>query len=108
MFTIRRELGGLEELVAATEALSEEHHAIPSWRCGLVLLLADAGRVATAQRELADLGARGFTDLPRDITWLVSMALLAETAALLGDRVAAGVLKRTAPISAPTRRPTAR
>src|SRR5262249_21973223 len=66
--------------------------AIPSWRCGLVLLLADVGRVATVQRELADLGARGFTDLPRDITWLVSMALLSETAALLGDRATAGVL----------------
>ena len=92
MFTIRRELGGLEDLVAATEALSAEHQAMPSWRCGLVLLLADGGRVPAAQRELADLAARGFTDLPRDITWLVSMALLAETAALLGDRACAAVL----------------
>jgi class 3 adenylate cyclase len=90
--TSRRDLGGLEELVAATEALSEEYEAVPSWRCGFAMLLAEVGRYEEARRELEHLAANGFDDLPRDITWLVSMALLSETSAVVGYRGLAVVL----------------
>jgi tetratricopeptide (TPR) repeat protein len=84
-FTLRRERGGLEELAVATEALSEQHPAIPAWRCGLALLLAELGRSLDAQRLLDSLAADEFAAVRRDMSWIVSMSLLAETAALLRD-----------------------
>jgi tetratricopeptide (TPR) repeat protein len=92
MYTIRREQGGLDELAAATQALGDQYRTIPTWRCGVALLLAEAGRMAEARRELDALAARDFAELPRDLVWLTSMALLAETAALLDDGPRAAVL----------------
>jgi tetratricopeptide (TPR) repeat protein len=91
-FTIRRERGGLEELAVLTEQLSEQHRTIPAWRCGFALLLAELGRTAEAQRELDDLAAGEFRAVRRDIAWLVSMSLLAETAAVLRDLPRAAAL----------------
>ena len=63
--------------------------AMRRWRCGLALVLAELGREDEARRELEHLAAADFEDVPRDALWLVSMALLAELCALLGDRMRA-------------------
>jgi tetratricopeptide (TPR) repeat protein len=85
-FTLCRGRGGLDDLALAVESLSEQHRAIAAWRCGFALLLAELGRSAEAQRQLDDLASDDFAALRRDLSWLVSMSLLAETAAILGDR----------------------
>src|SRR5207249_4339846 len=45
----------------------------------------DQGREAEARSEFESLAAMGFSDLPRNLAWLVSVAFLAEACAFLGD-----------------------
>ena len=63
--------------------------AMRRWRCGLALVLAELGREEEARRELEQLAAAGFEDVPRDALWLVALSLLAELCTLLGDRARA-------------------
>lgn len=73
----------LEELVRRN---ADRLPAMRRWRCGLALVLAELGREDEARRELEQLAANDFDDVPRDAAWLVSMSLLAELCALLEDR----------------------
>jgi hypothetical protein len=92
MFTIRRELGGLEEVAEATAALGDQHQTVPAWQCGAAVLLAEAGREAEARRLVERLTHDDLRDLPRDLTWLASLSVLAEAVSLLEDRARAPLL----------------
>lgn len=56
------------------------------------LLYAETGREADARREFDQLATDGFSRLRRDSNYTTNLALLAETCALLADRVRAEVL----------------
>lgn len=72
--------------------------AMRHWRCALALALAELGRADEARRELDQLAAADFADLPRDGLWLVAIAQLAELCALLDD---AGRARRLYELLAP-------
>jgi class 3 adenylate cyclase/tetratricopeptide (TPR) repeat protein len=86
MFLIRREQDRLGELAPIVRMLLEVNPAEAMWRPGLVLLLADVGMRDDARPLLHDLVRDGFASIPRDILFLGSLCLLAETSFLLGER----------------------
>jgi class 3 adenylate cyclase len=71
-------LPGLGELV-------ERYPAIPAWRCSLASIHAELGNEGEARTVFEQLAADGFESLPFDAQWLISLCLLGETAAFLGD-----------------------
>jgi tetratricopeptide (TPR) repeat protein len=89
VFVVRRAQGRQHEIEPLVRRNADRLPAMPRWRCGLALVLAELGRTDEARRELEHLAARDFDDIPRDALWLVAMALLAELCALLDDRARA-------------------
>ena len=79
---IQQRLGDVEE---AALRLADGFPELPSLRAILVRLHCEMGRDAAARRELERLARRDFADVPRYNGWLVTMALLAEACAHLGD-----------------------
>ena len=62
------------------------------WRPGLAALYAELGRLDDARREFEDIVSAGFAGLPADGSWDLSMALLAEVCAAVGDSQRAPLL----------------
>ena len=89
---IRREQGRLAEAEPAMRQLAEQYPALPSWRCGLLYVLSQIGRLDEARLQLDLLAARNFADLPRNAFWLVAIAGAADAAATLNDAHRAGPL----------------
>ncbi|MCD6015404.1 MAG: hypothetical protein K0R41_32 [Geminicoccaceae bacterium] len=75
----------LEQSLPALGDLVERYPAIPAWRCSLAATHAELGHPGEARAVFEPLAANGFADLPRDTQWTISLGLLAETAAFLGD-----------------------
>jgi tetratricopeptide (TPR) repeat protein len=92
MFLLRREQGRLAELEPAFKGMVEQYPDIPSWRCGLAMLYAQLDRLEEARTEFERIAVRDFADLPRDLFWLIGMALLADVCCSLGDHARAAVL----------------
>jgi tetratricopeptide (TPR) repeat protein len=87
---VRREQGRLDE--SWVKGALERTQGIPALRCGLVSIYRELGREAEARCEFERLATHGFTDLPRDVTWLYNLIHLAETCAGLGDARHAAML----------------
>ncbi|MFP5364290.1 MAG: ATP-binding protein [Thermoleophilia bacterium] len=85
-YVVRRTQGRHLELEPLVRRNADRLPAMRRWRCELALALAELGRDDEARRELEQLAAADFEDIPRDALWLVAMSLLAELVALLGDR----------------------
>ncbi len=85
MFIIRREQGRLAELDTDLRERVGVYRDYPFFHALLVVLLADTGRLDAARVEFDRLAAHDFTDVPRDVMWLVTIALLAEMANKLDD-----------------------
>ncbi|MBW3653349.1 MAG: hypothetical protein KY433_07090, partial [Actinobacteria bacterium] len=85
-FLVRRTQGRHLDLEPLVRKNADCLPAMRRWRCGLALVLAELGREDEARRELERLAAADFEDIPHDALWLVSLSLLAELCALLGDR----------------------
>ncbi|MHB8576439.1 MAG: helix-turn-helix transcriptional regulator, partial [Dehalococcoidia bacterium] len=85
MLALRREQGRLAELEPIARATTAQFPGIPAWRSVLASIYHQLGRAPEARRELDTLAAADFTDFPRDVNWCVSLTLLAEVAAALGD-----------------------
>jgi tetratricopeptide (TPR) repeat protein len=92
MFLLRREQGRLAELEPAFKGMVEQYPDIPSWRCGLAMLYAQLERLEEARQEFERVAVNDFAKLPRDLFWLIGMALLAEVCCSLGDVARAAVL----------------
>jgi tetratricopeptide (TPR) repeat protein len=85
LFLLRRDQGRLEEVEQLGRRAVTEYPTYPIWRCVLANMLAELGSTAEARSEFEALAANGFTALPFDEEWGVSLCFLAETAARLGD-----------------------
>ena len=89
-FAVRRDQGRLRELFAEVVAfLDPDNPPIPIWRAGLIVARHEAGDPRRAEAELRDMIRDRGARVPRDMFWLGTMCLLAESAAMLGDQPAA-------------------
>ncbi len=81
-----REQGRLQELEPLLAGSAAMYPSIvPALRCAVTLSHCEAGRIAEARGEFEGLAAHDFTDLPRNLPWLFSVAYLAQVCAFLGD-----------------------
>ncbi len=92
MGILRREQGRMAELEQMVAALAESHPTIPAIRCCLAWLYADLKRGPEASEILTDLLSDNAEKIPKDVTWMFAMALLAEVCAFLHDERQAAVL----------------
>jgi Protein kinase domain/AAA ATPase domain len=92
-FALRREQGRLRELFADVVAFFDpDNPPLPIWRAGLILARHEAGDPRRAEAELRDMIRDRAARVPRDMFWLGTMCLLAESAATVGDQAAAAVI----------------
>ena len=89
---VRREQGRYHELEEPLKVFVEQYAAIPTWRCALTFLYAEAGREAEARTELDELAADGFACFQKDHFWMPDMTLAADASVLLGDLERCGAL----------------
>ena len=85
LWALRRAQGRQEEIEALVRRAASEYPTYPIWRCVLTNLLTELGSTEAARGELEALAAGGFSALPFDEEWDVSICLLAESAASLGE-----------------------
>jgi hypothetical protein len=78
-------------MIDLLRAAADDNPHIPAYRAVLALCAAEGGDRATAQALLTHFAGRAF-ELPPDSNWLLGMAVLADAAATLHDRAAAGPL----------------
>jgi hypothetical protein len=86
---LRVEQGRAHEIEAVARAQMQRFPDTPAWRSALAALLAAAGRLDEARRELARLAREDFADVPRDRGWLPTLAFAAEVAHAIGDAATA-------------------
>ncbi len=79
---IRREQGRMAELEPAARGLVSQYPHRPAYRVALATLLWETGRLKQAQAEVEVLA---FDDIPVDLDWLISITLLSDLCAELGD-----------------------
>jgi DNA-binding CsgD family transcriptional regulator/tetratricopeptide (TPR) repeat protein len=84
LMIIRRELGGLDELVPLARQWVDERPQVPAWRAALAALLCEVGRYADARRELERLSPIEHA-MPWDGQWLPGIASIAWACAAVGD-----------------------
>ena len=80
------ETGKQEELVAGALQGCEAYPGVVGWKAAYAWSLGQAGRLDACRREFDALARRGFNRIPRRMDWAVTMAFLADVAALLGAR----------------------
>lgn len=94
-FAHARDLGFLDEYaldellralddVAAASSLGPSHQIVLT--AGIALGLAEKGLLAAAGDAFERVAAKDFADIPRDFGWLVTLAMLAQVCARIGDR----------------------
>src|SRR5439155_22444788 len=84
-FALRREQGRLRELEEPLQGFVAQYPTMPAMRCWLALLHSELGREAEARGEYELVAGNDFADLPRDVTWLPSLAFVSEVCSFLGD-----------------------
>jgi DNA-binding SARP family transcriptional activator len=85
LLVIRREQRRIAELEPGLRQIIERYPNRRAYRAALGVLLSETERLDQAPRELAPLAAEGFAGIPRDGDWLITMALLADVYAELGE-----------------------
>jgi DNA-binding winged helix-turn-helix (wHTH) protein/tetratricopeptide (TPR) repeat protein len=88
------ETGKTEELITAALQGCEAYPGVVGWRAAYTWSLGQAGRLDECRREFEALARRGFQHIPRRMDWGVTMAFLADVAALLGAEKEAGAIYR--------------
>jgi tetratricopeptide (TPR) repeat protein len=76
--------GELEEFLPLIESAMQTFPDMPSVGAALASLYCELGRDDDARALLDEAAARGFSEVPRDKTWNVTIALWSDTAADLG------------------------
>jgi DNA-binding winged helix-turn-helix (wHTH) protein/tetratricopeptide (TPR) repeat protein len=83
--SFRGAVKSMQDLELPTRGYAEQMATVPAWRAGLALLYAGLQQEALARQEFEPLAAHGFTDLPRNADWMVTMTNLLQVSALLRD-----------------------
>ncbi len=100
-FAALREQGRLEELDELEPTLrgfAQRYPMLPFYRAAVAWIHMERGREAEARSELELLARDDFREVPRNLAWLGTMALLAEVCAGLRDaKLAAVVSEMLAP-----------
>jgi DNA-binding SARP family transcriptional activator len=89
LLEIRRDQGRMPELEPALRGVIEQYPNRLAYRAALGILLTQAGRLEEARSAVQSLP---FSEVPDDLDWLVTMTLLADAWADLGDAERAGEL----------------
>jgi DNA-binding SARP family transcriptional activator len=92
LYLLRREQGRLEEMEELVRRAATDNPTYPIWRCVLADMLLALGSTADARAELDALAAGGFSAIPFDEEWAVSLCFLSEAAARLGEKDNAATL----------------
>jgi len=92
MLVLRREQGAFLDLEPVGLQIVATMPWNPAWKATLALMYAESGRLDEAHRFFGELAADRFA-LPPDMNELVSLAQLAETCAILGEREHAKALR---------------
>jgi DNA-binding SARP family transcriptional activator len=91
-------LGRLGDLAPMLAEAVSNNPGVPGFRATLALAQAQDGQLAEAEAALRHVVASGFSDLPRDVTWLAVMCIYAQVAVRLDLGPAAEALyERLAP-----------
>lgn len=94
---LRTEQGRLAEISSAVEEFAHQYRVLPVWGVELAHMYLQLGRREDAAAKFEEL-ARDDFPLPKDLAWLIAMALLTMVCAALGDATRAEVLyERLAP-----------
>jgi tetratricopeptide (TPR) repeat protein len=80
------------ELERATRQQVADNPGRPAWRAALATMLCEEGRLEEAREEFERLAAHDFEDVPKDLDWMISMTLLSDVCADLGDAGRAALL----------------
>lgn len=93
---LARTVGDPDRLAARLrefEDLADRFPTLPAIRAAIGCVLADIGRPAAARAELERVLATPPESMPRNTTWLATLAFLAELSCLLGDEERAARLR---------------
>jgi len=92
---LRLELGRLGEIEPLVRQFLDQDIPDPNWETARGFIAATLGRTEEARREFERVVIDdGLRSLPRNFVWLAHLALLSESAAMLGHAEGAGVLYR--------------
>lgn len=82
---LRRDVGGLEELVDPLQEIADQYPALATLQMMLAVVHAELGETEVARSGLARLAADDFAAIPPDSLWTATLCLAAELAHALGD-----------------------
>jgi tetratricopeptide (TPR) repeat protein len=91
-FAVRRDQGRLLEIADMVRRTAAEYTWYPMWRCVLACAQAELGDAGEARIGFDALVPAGLARVPRENTWLFSLAMLTEVCVFLGDSDRATVL----------------
>ena len=89
---IRREQGRSLEMVKEAERLSDEFPSPSLFDAIRCIMYLDTQRRSEAERFFARLSSQNFDDLPKNLLWVPTVAVLSESAYELGDELNASYL----------------
>jgi hypothetical protein len=91
-FVLRHLEGRPGDVADDLHAAVLENRYYPVFQAALAALYADLGAVEPAQAAFEGLAVGDFAPVPLDEEWLLTMSLLADACAFLGDRQRAAIL----------------
>ena len=92
LLAIRREQSRIAELEQAAREMLKANPARAPWRAALATLLCESGQADEARQEFEVAAAHDFENIPIDGDWLITITLLADCGAALGDGARAAKL----------------
>jgi hypothetical protein len=98
MVALLNERDELGRIVPEIEQMVREMGGLPGWRAALAWAQVQSGQPELGRAELEQLSRNGFAALPRDSTFLPTMAMVAHAIEQLGD---AALAARAEPLLAP-------
>jgi DNA-binding CsgD family transcriptional regulator len=84
-FCVLRERGNQDEAKPVVEKLRADAEGSPLWPALIALLNSETELPARARADFEALAATGFDSIPRDGSWAITIAILAELSAQLED-----------------------